>query len=279
MKINPSKYGLNDGLLPCEVANGQVSVDLPIKSLKNTISLIQYRNSYTEQNISIICGGSFIGYVISLIIAAAFFKVSNAMLLAFMGIVIGGLVTQQKRSNAQDSIDYEIAQSISLSDDDENLVKARSKLISINWSNFCKFFDEVQNQIDGLEEIGEKWWLSKSSYALEKAVAEMFSRRGFNSRVTPGSGDGGIDVTVEKFENRNLYIQCKGWKDKVGPQIVRELVGSLNVIQDSKAQGIVYCSKGYTQGAIDYANQSKVVLWMPEDLAKIAERYPIVNSN
>ncbi len=279
MKINPSKYGLNDGLLPCVVANGQVSVDLPIKSLKNTISLIQYRNSFTEQNISIICGGSFIGYVISLIIAATFLKVSDAMLLAFMGIVIGGLVTQQKRSSAQDSIDYEIAQSISLSVDDENLVKARSKLISINWSKFCKFFDVVQNQIDGLEEIGVNWWLTKTSYELENAVANMFNRRGFKSSVTPGSGDGGIDVIVKNFENQNLYIQCKGWNNKAGPQIVRELVGSLNVIKDSNAQGVVYCSKGFTQGAIDYANQSNIQLWTPEDLANIAERYKTVTSN
>jgi HJR/Mrr/RecB family endonuclease len=277
MKIDPTRYGFNKGLFPCKSINGEISINLPIGSLKNTISLIQSRKTYSEQNFGAISGGALIGFVISLVIGFTFFKTTDsALAISLVGLMIGAFVIQQKRSTAQEKIDYQIAQSISLTSESEDLIKARSKLIFYDWSKFCSFFDDVRNQIDGLEEIGVKWWLSRTSYELENAVANMFKRRGFKSTVTPGSGDGGIDVIVENFENQNLYIQCKGWNNKAGPQIVRELVGSLNVIDDTKAQGIVFCSKGFTQGAIDYANQSHIILWIPENLSTIAEKYEIV---
>ncbi len=280
MKLNPNEYGLNEGLFPCNSINGEISINLPISSLKKTISLIQSRKIFSEQNFGAISGGALIGFVVSLIIGFSFFKTTDsALAISLVGLTIGAFVIQQKRSTAQENIDYQIAQSISLPSDSEDLIQARSKLISYDWSKFCSFFDEIQNQIDGLEETGVKWWLSRTSYELENAVANMFRRRGFKSTVTPGSGDGGIDVIIENFENQNLYIQCKGWNNKAGPQIVRELVGSLNVISDSKAQGVVYCSKGFTQGAIDYANQCNILLWGPENLARIAELHQHINLN
>lgn len=274
MKINPTRYGLSEGLFPYKSINGEVLIDLPISSLKKTISLIESRKNFSDQNLIAISGGALVGFVISLIIGFSFFKsTDNALAVSLVGLTIGAFVIQQKRSSIQDNIDYQIAQSISLSSDSEDLIKAKSKLIFYHWKKFISLFDEVQNQIDGFEEVGVNWWLTKSSYELENAVANMFKRRGFESSITPGSGDGGIDVIVKNFENQNLYIQCKGWNNKAGPQIVRELVGSLNVIKDSKAQGVVYCSKGFTQGAIDYANQSNIILWEPKNLSNIAENY------
>jgi Restriction endonuclease len=276
MKINPTRYGLNQGLFPCKSINDEVSIDLPISALKKTISLISAKKVHLEENFAVVSGGAFIGFVIAIVIGLIFFKPNEIMASAFIGVVMGGLITNQIRQSGQDKINYEIAQSISLPSDSQELIKAKSKLIFYDWKKFCLFFDEIQNQLDGLEEIGVKWWLSRTSYELENAVANMFKRRGFKSLVTPGSGDGGIDVIVENFENQNLYIQCKGWNSKVGPQIVRELVGSLNVIKDSKAQGVVFCSKGFTQGAIDYANQGNILLWEPEDLSHIAESYQLI---
>lgn len=278
MKINPTRYGLNQGLFPCKSINDEVSIDLSISSLKKTISLISAKKVHLEENFAVVSGGAFIGFVIAIAIGIIFFKPNEVMASAFIGVVMGGLITNQIRQSGQDKINYEIAQSISLPSDSQELIKAKSKLIFYDWKKFCLFFDEIQNQLDGLEEIGVKWWLSRTSYELENAVANMFKRRGFKSLVTPGSGDGGIDVIVENFENQNLYIQCKGWNNKAGPQIVRELVGSLNVIKDSKAQGVVFCSKGFTQGAIDYANQCQIILWSPENLSTIAEKYEIVKS-
>ncbi len=274
MKLNPNKYGLNEGLFPCNSINGELSINLPVSSLKKTIFLIQSRKIFSEQNFGAISGGALIGFIVSLIIGFTFFKTTDsALAISLVGLTIGAFVIQQKRSTAQENIDYQIAQSISLPSDSQELIKAKAKLICYDWNKFCSLFNEIQNQIDGLEEIGVKWWLSRTSYELENAVANMFKRRGFNSSVTPGSGDGGIDVIVENFENQNLYIQCKGWSNKAGPQIVRELVGSLNVITDTKAQGVVFCSKGFTQGALDYANQTNILLWTPEDLVMIAEKY------
>ncbi len=274
MKLNPNKYGLNEGLFPCNSINGELSINLPVSSLKKTIFLNQSRKIFSEQNFGAISGGALIGFIVSLMIGFTFFKTTDsALAISLVGLIIGAFVIQQKRSTAQENIDYQIAQSISLPSDSQELIKAKAKLICYDWNKFCSLFNEIQNQIDGLEEIGVKWWLSRTSYELENAVANMFKRRGFNSSVTPGSGDGGIDVIVENFENQNLYIQCKGWSNKAGPQIVRELVGSLNVITDTKAQGVVFCSKGFTQGALDYANQTNILLWTPEDLVMIAEKY------
>ncbi len=277
LRLNIKKYGLSNGLLPVVDIDGESFINLSLSSLKKIVSLAQIRVAYANENFIASSGGGFIGFVVSIILGLIFFKAEDGFALAIVGALLGFFIVNQKRSARQDEFDLEISKLISLENDSQDLIKARAKLISYQWKNFVDFINALENEINGLEETGKNWWLSRSSYTLEKAISEMFSRRGFKSSVTASSGDGGIDVIVENFEGRNLYIQCKGWKGKVGPQVIRELVGSLSVLKDSQAKGIVYSSNNYTQGAIDYAHEAKIELWTPDEISNIAEKYKIVS--
>jgi hypothetical protein len=42
------------------------------------------------------------------------------------------------------------------------------------------------------------YWQCLDGYAFERATAEVLNKHQFNPRVTPGSGDGGIDRSNKK---------------------------------------------------------------------------------
>jgi HJR/Mrr/RecB family endonuclease len=82
---------------------------------------------------------------------------------------------------------------------------------------------------------GEKWRSDREILAglrkmdpseFEEYVAGLFSKLGYQTEVTGGSGDGGIDVIARKNGVEN-YIQCKKYKNKVGPSMVRDFYGAM----------------------------------------------------
>jgi restriction system protein len=82
---------------------------------------------------------------------------------------------------------------------------------------------------------GEKWRSDREILAglrkmapgeFEEYVAGLFSKLGYQTEVTGGSGDGGIDVIARKDGVEN-YIQCKKYKNKVGPSMVRDFYGAM----------------------------------------------------
>jgi HJR/Mrr/RecB family endonuclease len=103
----------------------------------------------------------------------------------------------------------------------------------------------------------------------------MFTRRGFVAQTTNGSGDGGIDVIVENYEGSNLYVQCKGWDKKVGPQTMWELAGVITTLNDKKAQGVVLSINGFSESATQFGNQSDIWMWDRHTLSEIAKKYPV----
>ena len=75
------------------------------------------------------------------------------------------------------------------------------------------------------------YWEFLDGYAFERATAEVLNRHQFNPRVTPGSGDGGIDIEVTKNGLKGV-VQYKTHVSCVGPHVVRDLYG---VIYHSRA--------------------------------------------
>jgi restriction endonuclease Mrr len=98
------------------------------------------------------------------------------------------------------------------------------------------------------------YWEFLDGYAFERATAEVLNKHQFNPTVTPGSGDGGIDIEVTKNGLKGV-VQRKAHVSCVGPHVVRDLYG---VIHHSHASfGIIVSRGGFSKGAINFAETSR----------------------
>lgn len=61
-----------------------------------------------------------------------------------------------------------------------------------------------------------------NEYLFESFVAVLYTKLGFNCKVTPKSGDKGVDVLV--YGTGNIAIQCKHGKTSVGNDAIQEVV-------------------------------------------------------
>ena len=90
------------------------------------------------------------------------------------------------------------------------------------------------------------YWEFLDGYAFERATAEVMQKHQFNAMVTPGSGDGGVDIEVTRNGLKGV-VQCKAHVACVGPHVVRDLYG---VIHHCGASfGIIVSRGGFTRGA------------------------------
>ena len=71
------------------------------------------------------------------------------------------------------------------------------------------------------------YWEFLDGYAFERATAEVLNKHQFNAVVTPGSGDGGIDIEVTRNGLKGV-VQCKAHMASVGPHVVRDLYGVIH---------------------------------------------------
>jgi len=95
-----------------------------------------------------------------------------------------------------------------------------------------------------------EFWRSLSGVAFERELARLYRQLGYQVRVTPASGDGGIDLILSQ-DGRRTVVQCKATRKPVGPEVVRDLYGTLI---DSRADDAILASlSGATAGAADFA--------------------------
>jgi len=96
---------------------------------------------------------------------------------------------------------------------------------------------------------------SMAPIEFEALVGQIYRRLGYSVRVTPPSGDRGVDIWAERStaaEASLLIVQCKLQSNSVGPAPVRELVGTLSM-NASATGGILVSASGFTRGAREEA--------------------------
>ena len=94
-----------------------------------------------------------------------------------------------------------------------------------------------------------------SPIEFEHVTAEVFRQLGYEARVTPASGDEGIDIILTK-NGAKLGVQCKQYKKAVGPGAIREFAGSL--ASAGLPQGYFVTTSYFTEAAKRAAEKSKV---------------------
>ncbi|MBA7515528.1 hypothetical protein ES705_07570 [subsurface metagenome] len=92
-------------------------------------------------------------------------------------------------------------------------------------------------------------------HEFEIQIGRLYHAMGYTVRVT--AGNGGIDVWAFK-ENRKVVIQCKHWKNPVGPGEIREFNGSQG--RKIADEAIFVTSGSYTEKAKVEASMAKIDL-------------------
>jgi Predicted endonuclease distantly related to archaeal Holliday junction resolvase and Mrr-like restriction enzymes len=112
------------------------------------------------------------------------------------------------------------------------------------------------------------YWAFLNGYEFERATAEVMQKHHFTAMVTPGSGDGGVDIQVTRNGLKGV-VQCKAHVACVGPHVVRDLYG---VIHHSRASfGIIISRGGFTKGAVEFARDKPIHFLDISDLIAMQE--------
>lgn len=131
-------------------------------------------------------------------------------------------------------------------------------------------FGEEKNRLIKEENLRaeQSFWFALSPYGFEFEVAKWFTKQGYLTRVTPKSGDGGVDIELEDQTGNKYYAQCKRYREqKVDRPTLQQLYGTVCADADKGIKGgIVVCLHGVTQTAHTFARKVGIKIYTINDL-------------
>jgi HJR/Mrr/RecB family endonuclease len=107
-----------------------------------------------------------------------------------------------------------------------------------------------------------------SPAAFERYVADLFRKKGYKVTLRGRSGDHGVDLEVESFGDRRAIVQCKRYHNPIGPDIVRELFGTM--IHEGVHHAFLVTTANISPAAQDWARNKPMTLIDGPTLVKIA---------
>lgn len=101
----------------------------------------------------------------------------------------------------------------------------------------------------------------------EHYVAGLFERRGYEVEVRGRTGDLGVDLALKRADGRLAIVQCKRYRHVIGPDIVRELFGTM--VHERAAHGFLVTTAGISDGARAWAADKPITLIDGQALANL----------
>lgn len=95
-------------------------------------------------------------------------------------------------------------------------------------------------------------------HEFENFVSLLFSKMGYITEVTKGSGDQGVDVIVEK-NGKKIGIQTKCYTSSVSNTAIQQVVAGIKHYKIEK--GMVITNRFFTPSAQELAQSNNVILW------------------
>jgi len=108
-----------------------------------------------------------------------------------------------------------------------------------------------------------------SPAAFEKFVADLFRKKGYQVTLRGRSGDHGVDLEIERSENRRAIVQCKRYRNPIGPDIIRELFGTM--IHEGVHHAFLVTTADISPAARYWARNKPMTLIDGPTLVKIAD--------
>ena len=97
-----------------------------------------------------------------------------------------------------------------------------------------------------------------SPRAFEQFVAELFERRGYKVEVRGRAGDLGVDLVLMAPDGRRAVVQCKRYRHQVGPDIIRELFGTM--VHERAFHGFLVTTAEISEAARQWAADKPMTL-------------------
>ena len=101
----------------------------------------------------------------------------------------------------------------------------------------------------------EAFWERLTGRGFEIEVTNLLNRAGYHARLTPASGDGGVDIVL----GDGTIVQCKAHFAPVSPEVVRELYGAL--IHQSAPKAMLISLSGVTNGVESFIKDKPITVW------------------
>ena len=111
------------------------------------------------------------------------------------------------------------------------------------------------------------YWFLMSGHRFEREFGRLLEIDGYKVKYTKGSGDGGIDLIAKKA-SEEIIIQCKAWKNPVGPAPIREMQG----VKEGNQEVWVVGLGGFTTGAKKFAKQKGIRLLEYKDINLLVQK-------
>ena len=155
-----------------------------------------------------------------------------------------------------------------------NFVKSNSflidkifeKLEELELELFEKKLSKKQTQISTSYSINDVDLMD--GHEFERFISLLFTKMGYMTEVTRGSGDQGLDVIAEK-NGVKIGIQAKCYSNKVTNKAVQEISAALSHYNCSK--GMVITNNYFTDSAVELAGSNNIILWDRDLLKKKIE--------
>ena len=111
----------------------------------------------------------------------------------------------------------------------------------------------------------------KTGEQFEGIIGEIFRREGFLVKTTKRTGDGGIDLFIEKDGEVDI-IQCKRWSAKVSVDAIQSFYGSFQDLKEKKSHNLkrayFFTTTGYTKGAQSFCTGKPIKLIDGKEILK-----------
>lgn len=108
-------------------------------------------------------------------------------------------------------------------------------------------------------------------FEFENYVGTIFKKRGYRVKMRGKSGDLGVDIELRKANGKKAVVQCKRYKSTIGPDVVRELYGTM--IHERAAHAFLVTTADISNSAYDWAVGKPMTLIDGTRLVKIAKSY------
>ena len=108
-----------------------------------------------------------------------------------------------------------------------------------------------------------QWWIELDPFVFEEEIADWYKMKGYKVILTPKSGDGGVDVILQK-NGETIFVQCKHYAAQVPIGVLRELFGVMRSRQVQK--GVLACLYGVSSEGYSFAQKNGISIITLNDL-------------
>ena len=107
-----------------------------------------------------------------------------------------------------------------------------------------------------------------SPAAFEAYVASLFRKKGYKVTMRGSRGDRGVDLELSRAGGRQAIVQCKRYRHTIGPDIIRELFGTM--IHERVHHAFLVTTADISKAAREWAAHKPMTLIDGSTLVEIA---------